>query len=151
MYGSYNSYGGHGGGDRDRKPSANRHSHEAASQRKATNDTQYFWDLVNRHMAGQHVGPRRLNRSQEEHHLFAKKSETASTGFVDDSTPVERSGPRSEEIPSLDSFESLRGSVPPSVIRSIELLRYETPTLIQKHAIPLGLAGMDLMCCAQTV
>ena len=30
-------------------------------------------------------------------------------------------------------------------------MKYETPTPIQKHSLPLGIAGFDLMCCAQTV
>ena len=35
--------------------------------------------------------------------------------------------------------------------RNIGLMRYERPTPIQKHAIPLALGGgHDLMCCAQT-
>ena len=137
-------------GTQHRKP--DRQSlHHAAQQRKATNDTSYFWDLVNRHMAGHYTGGRRMNRTQEEHMLFAKKAETATPGFIDDNIPVERSGPRSDEIPALDSFSSLQGMAPPSILRCIELLRYESPTPIQKHAIPLGLNGLDLMCCAQTV
>jgi hypothetical protein len=33
----------------------------------------------------------------------------------------------------------------------IKLMKYTNPTPIQKHAIPLGMAEVDLMCCAQTV
>jgi ATP-dependent RNA helicase DDX3X len=29
-------------------------------------------------------------------------------------------------------------------------MNYVKPTPIQKHALPLALAGCDLMCCAQT-
>lgn len=134
----------------DRK-SSNRQMQEAATQRKAANDTQYFWDLVNRHMSGHFVGPRKMNKAQEEHMLFAKKAESVSQNALDDSIPVQRSGPRSEEVNILENFAQLEGQVPQSVMKCVELLRYENPTPIQKHAIPLGLAGLDLMCCAQTV
>ncbi len=134
----------------DRKAN-NRNIQEAATQRKAANDTQYFWDLVNRSMSGHHVGPRKPNKAHEEHMLFSKKAESVSQGAIDDNIPVQRSGPKSDEISTLETFGDLEGRVPPSVSRAINLLRYDKPTLIQKHAIPLGLAGLDLMCCAQTV
>lgn len=133
------------------KRSSNRQFVEAATLRKASNDTQYFWDLVQRHMNGQYVGPRRMPRHAEENFLFAKKAEQVSTGFIDDSIPVERSGPKSDEIAAIDSFAELREIVPGSVLKCFEMLRFEKPSPIQKHSIPLGLAGMDLVCCAQTV
>lgn len=134
----------------DRK-SNNRQFVEAATQRKAANDTQYFWDLVQRHMNGHYVGPRRMPRHSEENFLFAKKAEQVSSGFIDDNIPVERSGPKSDEISTIESFAELGDKVPPNVMKCFELLRYEKPSPIQKHSIPLGLAGMDLVCCAQTV
>lgn len=102
-------------------------------------------------MRGHHVGPKKMNRHHEENFLFSKKAESASTGFIDDNIPVQRSGPRSEEVETLGSFEELKGKVPSSISRCIELLKYEKPSPIQKHSIPLGIAGLDLMCCAQTV
>ncbi|MDP2402124.1 MAG: DEAD/DEAH box helicase [Actinomycetota bacterium] len=38
----------------------------------------------------------------------------------------------------------------PEVLASIEALEYESPTPIQEKAIPLALAGGDLLACAQT-
>lgn len=136
------------GGDRK---VANRQMVEAATQRKATNDTQYFWDLVQRHMNGHYVGPRKMPRHAEENFLFAKKAEQVSTGCIDDNIPVERSGPKSFEIAAIESFSELHDAVPPSVLKCFESLRFENPSPIQKHSIPLGLAGLDLVCCAQTV
>jgi ATP-dependent RNA helicase DDX3X len=83
--------------------------------------------------------------------LFTKSTETSEHGFIDDNIPVERSGPRADEIPVLNNFAELVGQVPPYITRAIQLMGYATPTPIQKHAVPLGLAGVDLMCCAQTV
>ena len=138
---------------KDRKVNT-RQFQEAATQRKASNDTQYFWDLVNRHNAGHNVGPnRKPSKAQEEHHLFTKKAEetSATAGIIDDNIPVQRSGPRADEINALESFEELRDNVPPSITGCLERLKFDKPTPIQKHAVPLGLAGLDLMCCAQTV
>jgi ATP-dependent RNA helicase DDX3X len=38
----------------------------------------------------------------------------------------------------------------PTMRRNIKLMNYAKSTPIQRHAIPLGLQGHDLMCCAQT-
>lgn len=127
----------------------NRQFQEVATQRKAANDTQFFWDLVNRNIA--HPVSRKNNRSYEERTLFHKKDGHDVKGVLDDSIPVQRSGPDVDNIPVLTSFEDLRNQVPSSVLRCVELLRFTSPTPIQKHAIPLGLGGQDLMCCAQTV
>jgi hypothetical protein len=131
----------------DRK-SSNRSVQEAATQRKAVNDTNYFWELVHRH---QNAPPRKVNKAQEEHMLFSKKVESVTQGVIDDNIPVQRSGPKSEEISAIESFQQLQDQVPSSILKCIELLRFDKPTPIQKHAIPLGLGGLDLMCCAQTV
>jgi hypothetical protein len=133
------------------RKSNNRQYQEAAIQRKAANDTQYFWDLVARHNSGHNVGGRKPSHKQEENFLFSKKAEETTSGIIDDNIPVQRSGPRSDEIQTLDSFQELSGIVPASVTRCIEILKFDKPTPIQKHAIPLGLAGVDLMSCAQTV
>lgn len=62
---------------------------------------------------------------------------------------VKVSGPGADATPPLDSFGSLT-ELPPFLSRNITLMKYATPTPIQKYAIPLALAGRDLMCCAQT-
>jgi hypothetical protein len=130
----------------------NRQFQEAATQRKAAGDTQYFWDLVNRNLSGQGSFPnRRTNKGHEEKMLFAKNSESEKVNSIDDNIPVQRSGPRAEEIDVLETFQALEGKVPANVLKCFELLKFDHPTPIQKHAIPLGIAGLDLMCCAQTV
>ena len=62
---------------------------------------------------------------------------------------VETSGPGADATPAMESFASL-SALPDFLTRNITLMRYTTPTPIQKHAVPLALAGRDLMCCAQT-
>ncbi len=129
----------------------NKQFQEAASFKKATNDTQYFWDLVNRNKANNFQSGNKKNLKQEEKILFVKKNENSEKGVIDDSIPVERSGPKSDEVGVLQNFSELEGSVPNYVMNNIALMNYDRPTPIQKHSIPLGLAGLDLMCCAQTV
>lgn len=124
---------------------------EANSLKKAANDTQFFWDMVNKNKYNSyHNNPKKPSK-QEERILFGKKAENTERGEIDDNIPVERSGPQSEEAGVLQSFAELEGRVPPYVSANIALMKYEKPTPIQKHSIPLGLAGLDLMCCAQTV
>ena len=140
--------------DKEERRFSNRQSQDASSQRKAMNDVQFFWDMVNR-SHGPYGSPnlkRPVNKVQEEKILFGKTAaDGVEHGFIDDKIPVERSGPRADEIPVLNTFAELEGQVPPYVSHNIKLMRYEVPTPIQKHAVPLGLAGVDLMCCAQTV
>jgi hypothetical protein len=66
-----------------------------------------------------------------------------------DAIPVEVNGPGSEEIQPLSSFEELGMSLPAFLKRNVALMKYASPTPIQKHAIPLAISGKDLMCCAQ--
>jgi hypothetical protein len=138
----------------DRKAN-NRQFQEASSLRKATNDTQFFWDMVNRSgvLYGAQPAPRKnVNKAQEERLLFGKLKESAvEASSIDDNIPVERSGPQADQIPVLNVFSELEEQVPAFISHNISLMRYANPTPIQKHAVPLGLAGVDLMCCAQTV
>jgi ATP-dependent RNA helicase DDX3X len=87
----------------------------------------------------------------EENVLFAHKGDPSERGVIEDNIPVERSGPLSTQGGVLDSFSDLEKQIPSYLTENIKLMKYDKPTPIQKHAIPLGLAGVDLMCCAQTV
>ena len=62
---------------------------------------------------------------------------------------VQRSGPGAN-LQALQGFSQLEATLPPFLMRNIRLMRYESPTPIQSHAVPLGLSQHDLMCCAQT-
>ena len=61
---------------------------------------------------------------------------------------VETSGPGADVAPPFSDFGSL--TLPSFLLRNISLMNYSKPTPIQRHAVPLALAGCDLMCCAQT-
>lgn len=130
--------------------SQNRRMVEEAASRKANVDTHFFWTQVAKNQVQRQQGNKKSARLREEQMLFSKHQD-ASHGMIEDSIPVERSGPRSDEISALTNFEELKEILPAFMSRNIDLMKYAKPTPIQKHAIPLGLAGLDLMCCAQTV
>lgn len=60
--------------------------------------------------------------------------------------PVEASGSNiPKPVPSFDEID-----LSESLKRNIERCKYVKPTPIQRHAIPIAIAGRDLMACAQT-
>lgn len=68
-----------------------------------------------------------------------------------DLIPVERSDAAAMMAAPLDcGFSKLSHLYPPFLADNILKMRYDRPTPIQKHAVPLALGGHDLMCCAQT-
>lgn len=149
MYENQQQYGG----DRRTKPNGNgRQAQEEASFRKAAADTQFFWNQVTRNNGALRKTQRVLNpqnKAREESQLFGNHTETLQ-GVIQDSIPVERSGPGADAVPVLEKFSDL-ANLPSFIARNIRLMKYESPSPIQKHSVPLGLAGLDLMCCAQTV
>jgi len=84
---------------------------------------------------------------EEEARLFGGDSQAAGINFDKyDDIPVEVSG----EAPP-DPFQAFCDiDLGESLNRNIQLARFNKPTPIQKHAIPIVLAGRDLMACAQT-
>ncbi|CAI5738630.1 unnamed protein product [Peronospora destructor] len=81
-----------------------------------------------------------------EHELFgAAKSSGINFDKYDD-IPVETSGENVPDPVTEFSAEQLGAEV----IRNLELCKYAKPTPVQKYSIPIGLAGRDMMACAQT-
>ena len=138
------------GGGRSNNSGNGRERQEEASRRKAMADTQWFWGHVERNRGQRFYRSLKApQRAREETQLFGSSTEV-STGINGDSIPVERSGPGCENVPVLEAFDELV-DLAPFLARNVRLMRYEKPTPIQKHSVPLGLSGLDLMCCAQTV
>ena len=65
------------------------------------------------------------------------------------STSTTSNSSSTNELP-LTKFAFDQLSLHASIRRNLTLMKYSTPTPIQRHAIPAALAGEDLMCCAQT-
>ena len=53
-----------------------------------------------------------------------------------------------QNINTFTDYDELQLS--PQLKKNITLMKYTKSTPIQRHAVPLGIAGHDLMCCAQT-
>eukprot|EP00474_Spongospora_subterranea_P009094 CRZ09552.1 hypothetical protein [Spongospora subterranea] len=63
-----------------------------------------------------------------------------------DDIPVEVNG---SDVPDgCNAFMELQ--LTPALMNNVRLAKYDRPTPVQKHAIPIALAGRDLMACAQT-
>ncbi|XP_078088727.1 DEAD-box helicase 3 X-linked a isoform X9 [Mustelus asterias] len=63
-----------------------------------------------------------------------------------DDIPVEATGANSP--PHIETFQDVNmGEI---IMGNIELSRYDRPTPVQKHAIPIIISKRDLMACAQT-
>jgi len=60
--------------------------------------------------------------------------------------PVEVSGEGAP--PPADGFEA--AGLAEAVLRNVARCGYESPTPVQRYAMPIALAGRDLMACAQT-
>jgi len=67
---------------------------------------------------------------------------------------VEKSGIKSDNIPMCDTFRQLfdmfKDHLPKDLEMNLEKCGYQQPTPVQRTAIPVGLVGRDVMCCAQT-
>eukprot|EP00961_Rhodomonas_salina_P101875 1370589-Rhodomonas_salina.1 len=94
------------------------------------------------------VGGPQLSRSEAE--LFQKQGAQGINFDNYDKIDVEVKGNGVDAVPALQNFKDLGQNLPPFLVRNVGLMNYERPTPIQKHAVPLALAGRDLMCCAQT-
>jgi ATP-dependent RNA helicase DDX3X len=109
----------------------------------------HFWREV-AHWRGRKLPWTPKELSAEEERLFSRQG-TAGINFDQyDAIPVERSDAGALVAQPLDGFARLSACLPPFLAANIQRMGYQRPTPIQRHAVPLALAGMDLMCCAQT-
>ncbi|KAL0592071.1 hypothetical protein ABG067_000724 [Albugo candida] len=93
---------------------------------------------------GYHGDIRRNERL--EHELFGDSITSGINFDKYDDIPVETSG---ENVPEpITVFTEVE--LGPEVCRNLELCKYMKPTPVQKYSIPIGLAGRDMMACAQT-
>eukprot|EP00898_Chlorokybus_atmophyticus_P008867 jgi/Chlat1/8982/Chrsp94S08268 len=82
---------------------------------------------------------------EQEDAIFGQENTGINFDAYDD-IPVETSG---ENVPEpIDTFKSI--DLGRALNENIIRCKYTKPTPVQKHAIPIVLAGRDLMACAQT-
>lgn len=153
-------YGGQsavrGGGDFGRK--MRQMDQDRNKEYKAYRESEFFWVTQERNVESDKMRggpPRKGQRRLQEEELELFRDSTGSVG-IDfnkyDDIPVDKSGNDIEEIPVIESFAEIFQvfCMPEFVRRNVELLKYTRPTPVQKYALPAGLCGRDVMCCAQT-
>ena len=118
-----------------------------ANEKKARDEKHYFSQCVSE---AKTKGSLHVNFDQKEAQLFQKQGAQGINFDAYDAIEVEVNGPGADSAQSLGRFQDMSGKIPDFVARNVRLMNYDRPTPIQKHAIPLAIAGQDLMCCAQT-
>jgi len=94
---------------------------------------------------GRELNPFPLEEATPEVAIFNQENNGINFDAYED-IPVETSG---ENIPqSVNTFAEI--DLGPALNENIRRCKYVKPTPVQKHAIPISLAGRDLMACAQT-
>eukprot|EP00930_Biecheleria_cincta_P011993 TRINITY_DN11523_c0_g1_i2.p1 TRINITY_DN11523_c0_g1~~TRINITY_DN11523_c0_g1_i2.p1 ORF type:complete len:639 (+),score=141.79 TRINITY_DN11523_c0_g1_i2:42-1958(+) len=115
-----------------------------------------YWDAQEEYKSyGTLPGKPVWEQDQDDQNLFKERLGNQGLDFSRyDSVPVEVSGDKSDAIPALDSFEamyaSFKDAIPEALVANVRRCNYDKPTPVQKYAIPVGLCGRDVMCCAQT-
>jgi ATP-dependent RNA helicase DDX3X len=54
------------------------------------------------------------------------------------------------DITHADDYANISAEMPLFLVRNIDLCNYSALTPVQKHAIPLAIGGLDILCSAQT-
>jgi ATP-dependent RNA helicase DDX3X len=146
--------------NKDRKQNARRKA-EQGTNRKLQADADFFWDCVSKRSRG-------IDFAGTSGKIWIKKSKIDLFGesIVDDNNintmsnqqddvvqaEVTRSG-AAMDVPPMDRFDSLDDKLPDFLLTNllgIDRMRYTTPTPIQRHCVPLALAGHDVLASAQT-
>lgn len=120
---------------------------------KINSEIDFFWQVQQQSLShgGMQRKPSEKEHQQKETELFASNQGNVGINFAKyDAIQVQRSGNDIQEVPEMNAFNQLDTFVPDFLKRNIGLCRYDRPTPVQRHAIPFGLDGRDLMCCAET-
>ena len=125
---------------------------------KLAADASFFWECVQKRQAGVDItgAAGKEPEPQDARSLFGGAARaSAGLNFSQyDAIPVTRDGAGSSEaeVPPLsDAFPE--EALPPFVLRNLlapDRMNIRAPTPIQRHCVPLALAKLDLMGCAQT-
>jgi ATP-dependent RNA helicase DDX3X len=159
--GSRGRGGGRGGGSRGRGGGREaRKAYRTAVQsrqreKKLDDDANYFFSTCMKYRTQPASNfPKNISEpmSGAEKALFGTITGTVGINFsAYEDIPVKRSGADSDKYPAMKTFQDAAlAGVPLFLQRNINLCGYTTPTPVQKHAIPIAVAGLDVMTCAQT-
>ncbi len=142
-------------GRKVRQAEQQRNKHE-----KAFREAEFFWytqekNLESDVMRNGGCPPRKGRRRLDEEEIELFKDNTGNVGIAFDkydNIPVERTGNDIDNIPVINTFAEIFDifQMPQFAQDNVTLLKYTRPTPVQKYALPAGLCGRDLLCCAQT-
>jgi len=124
---------------------------------KLAAEASFFWQCVATATSGGDVsGASGLAPAARDAEALFPPEAVASPDAIDfsryDAIPVSRHG-AGEAVPPLADFADLRTELPSFAAANLlsdDRLGYRAPTPIQKHTVPLALAGHDVLACAQT-
>ena len=115
---------------------------------KSEEETKYFFSVRKQILSGRVSSNPPRDRAKD---LFESSKKTAKVDFKKQSKmPVKRSGPNHKDHPAINKFQEIAKIIESFLYKNIQRMNYVVPTPIQRHAVPLGLHGRDLMCSAQT-
>ena len=85
--------------------------------------------------------------------LFGTVTGTVGINFsAYEDIPVKRSGADSDKYPAMKTFQDAAlAGVPLFLQRNINLCGYTTPTPVQKHAIPIAVAGIYFLSANKSI
>jgi len=106
---------------------------ETADEKQNTTHGARFWTSIPREQTEQEI-------------FWTIEPGRGFCGYAD--LPVEVTGPPPNSYPEAKSFEA--AGLHTRVVENVKRSKYEMLTPIQKHAIPIVLAGRDIAACAQT-
>ena len=128
---------------REEKKARRRAAQNAKIEAKQGEEAKHYWQCAAR--GGELVKQRTLEE------LYGHQS-TGINFAQYDAIPVTRGRVSEKEVGPLRAFADV-GGVPPwlkKTLTSSDRMNYDAPTPIQKHTIPLALAGKDVIATAQT-
>ena len=157
-----------GGGKLGRK-AIEQAANDAAVEAKLAADASFFWECVQKRQAGVDVTgcSGSAPRPRDAEALFGGRAAWDAVGMGQyDIIPVTRTGAGADEaaVPPLGADFSFstpvaagRSTASPALpefalqnLKRPDRMRIQSPTPIQRHCVPLALASLDLMACAQS-
>mmetsp|Transcript_84199 Transcript_84199/g.132989 ORF Transcript_84199/g.132989 Transcript_84199/m.132989 type:complete len:633 (+) Transcript_84199:29-1927(+) len=129
-------------------------SQEWSQQPQTQSNAKAFWEAQEWNKS-QNILPRKeeweLEQIDQENWLVHGAENDVS---IYDNVPTDVSGSKSKAIPVFQTFEEIYKEfhelIPMALCENVRKVGYTKPTPVQKHALPCGLVGRDIMCCAQT-
>jgi hypothetical protein len=118
-------------------------------------DDDYFWQLKAKGFAREKPNvPTAVELFGDKPAETAQAGASSSSFEIESETKVTRGGDVGKDVAAIDEFgDDFSALVPPWVFDNLvgaDRMRYRRPSPIQRHTVPLALAGHDVLASAQT-